>query len=198
MESDDEGERRLPVEQRDDGKLVIDTSEDAIDAINDVVHDRDEQGEIEYVIALRKVIRYAQADWFNCSRAIDEQPPDPNPVDEEALEREVAELERELAEEHGDDGEPPPPADVELPSDENFYEDGPAEWTPDAGETVDKEALAEALRDIEEELSDVVIEELSGNELRELLCEIREQKEEFEAAMEMDHSEFLQDDAEEE
>lgn len=157
---DEDDDRSLPV-QRNGDELVITVSEDAIDAINDVADERDERAEITFLSALRKVIRHAQADWFDERRAIDEEPVEPPEIDEEALAEELNELEEELAEERED--------------------------------TIDKEALADELSDIEENLPASIRDDLSDDKLRELITGIQREKQAFEAAMELDTEDLIQD-----
>jgi len=65
--------------------------------------------------------------------------------------------------------------------------------------SVDEEAIAEELAELESNLPDEVRDEFDDeDDLLEMLEGIREEKEVIEAAMEMDHSEFLQGDDEEE
>lgn len=146
-------------------EIRIDTSEEALQRIEREIDERDVTTELDYLRAVRKVIQYGQAQWFDAQRAIDTEPPS-HSVDEEALEREVAELERELAEERG--------------------------------ETVDQDEIGDELRGIEQRLPDEMTEGLSDEELRELLVEIRAEKEAFREAMQLDTAQFLQGDDEEE
>jgi len=83
-------------------EIRIDTGEEALQRIEREIDERDVTTELDYLRAVRKVIQYGQADWFDAALANDEQPPDPDTVDEEVLEREVAQLERELVEERGE------------------------------------------------------------------------------------------------
>ncbi|WP_248517989.1 hypothetical protein [Salinarchaeum laminariae] len=64
------------------------------------------------------------------------------------------------------------------------------------GTMIDKHALGEELKDIEENLPQDLKEEHTDEELREILCEIYEEREGFEAAMDLDASGFLQDEEE--
>lgn len=170
-----DNDAQLPVEHRGD-TLRIDTSEAAIEQINDVAHERNERAEITYLIALRKVIRHAQAPWFDAEAAIDHEPVEPATIDEEAVEAELKELEEELEDEKREGT--------------GIYADG------ESADTIDKDALGEELRDIEQNQPTRISDDLSDDELRELLSEIRRETEAFRAAMEIDTSQFLQGDEE--
>lgn len=60
--------------------------------------------------------------------------------------------------------------------------------------TINKDALGEELEEIEENLPQELKEDRTDEELQELVVGLREEKEAFEKAMEIDTSELLQDD----
>lgn len=56
--------KQLPV-KHDDDTITIDTTDDALQAIDAVARERDEHTEIEYLNAVRKVVKYADAPGFD-------------------------------------------------------------------------------------------------------------------------------------
>lgn len=99
--------------------------------------------------------------------------------------------------ENARDEEPVEPREIDDEALTEELEELEAELAEEREDTIDKAALGEELRSIESNLPGEISDELSDEELRELLCEIWRDKQEFEAAMDLDTSELLQDDEEE-
>lgn len=76
----DDEERRLPVERHDD-ELVIDTSDKALESINDAIEGATNHVELDYLSALRDVMRYAGSPSLNVETGTDEHPPVPDGID---------------------------------------------------------------------------------------------------------------------
>lgn len=77
-------------------EIRIDTGHESLSRIEDAIEESDAPGEIDYLQAVKRVVQYGQAEWFDAGTATDTEPADPARIDEEELSVELAELEADM------------------------------------------------------------------------------------------------------